>query len=54
MAAGPAVVEVPFYESEIWLSCVAIIGFVVLLMTGVRAFLDIVNGLKKRRDKNEG
>ena len=54
MAAGPSVVDIPFYESEVWLTCIAIIGFIVLILTGFRAAIDIAKGLRAfKGDENK-
>jgi len=56
MAAAPAMVDMPFYESQFWLGTIAVTGFIVLLGTGVKIGLDIRKNLKwdgeDRRDKN--
>lgn len=41
MAAGPA-----FYESSIWLSCVAILGITVLVLTAANGILALRKNLK--------
>ncbi len=46
MAAGPAMVDVPFYESNIWLSCVAILGMTVLVLAAANGILTIRKKLK--------
>ncbi len=46
MAAGPSLVSTPFYQTETWLAVVAIIGFVVLILTGINVALNIRKTLK--------
>lgn len=46
MAAGPAMVNVPFYESNTWLSAVAILGITVLALTALNAILNLRRNLK--------
>jgi len=46
MAAGPAMVDIPFYESNTWLSAVAILGITVLAITALNAILTLKRNLK--------
>lgn len=46
MAAGPAMVNVPFYESNTWLSVVAILGITVLALTALNAILNLRRNIK--------
>jgi hypothetical protein len=48
MAAAPSVVDKPFYESDLWLSAVAIMGMVVLVLTAINAIVSLKKQLKKR------
>lgn len=51
MAAGPAMVDVPFYESSVWLSCVAILGITVLALTAANAILTLRKNIKWTGDE---
>jgi phosphate/sulfate permease len=46
LAAGPSMVDVPFYETNMWLSAIAVLGVTVLVLTGLNVVLSIRKKLK--------
>jgi len=46
MAVGPSVVAQPFYETNIWLSIVALLGITVLCLGAINGIIKLRRNLK--------
>lgn len=47
MSTAPSVVDKPFYETDLWLSSMAVMGMVLLVLSIINGFLSF---RRKRRD----
>ena len=54
MAAGPAMVDKPFYESFTWLAVVAALGIFVLSVSAINGVMTLRDNIKKRRNSEDG
>lgn len=47
LATAPAVMNTPFYQSELWLSFIAVLGATVLVLTIINGVRTLIRNKKK-------